>query len=228
MQLNRAVPEQISGSFDVHTGLKPSHGRVMAQRVHAHALDACLVGEPRYHVPSVRKCPLVVVIAGRRLASVAEITVARAGVERLDELVGFWKLLHRHQSSVAPAVPGLDVLSESDSAVIVGKMYREWLSSPDSFAFLAEEDGRLVGYVVGFYDEPHFMWSTSRVGHTHPPTHCPNGHVLGPNQVLVGHQACLGHGGAHTTWTCRVCDETVYGPPLNTHCTTLDGPARVR
>lgn len=45
------------------------------------------------------------------------------------------------------------MLSESDSAVIVGKRYREWLSGPDSFAFLAEEDGRLVGYVVGFYDE---------------------------------------------------------------------------
>ena len=104
-------------------------------------------------------------VAGRRLASVAEITVVRAGVERLDELVGFWKLLHRHQSSVAAAVAGLDVLSESDSAVIVGKMYREWLSGPDSYAFLAEEEGRLVGYVVGFYDEPHFMWSTGRVGH---------------------------------------------------------------
>jgi GNAT superfamily N-acetyltransferase len=50
-------------------------------------------------------------------------------------------------------------------AVIVGKMYREWLSGPDSFAFFAEEEGRLVGYVVGFYDEPHFMWSTGRVGH---------------------------------------------------------------
>jgi hypothetical protein len=29
--------------------------------------------------------------------------------------------------------------------------------------------------------------------------------------------------GGHTTWTCRTCDETVYGPPLNTHCTALDG-----
>jgi hypothetical protein len=63
---------------------------------------------------------------------------------------------------------------------------------------------------------------------THPPTHCPNGHTLGPGQVLVGHQACLGHGGGHTTWTCRQCDSTVYGPPLNTHCTALDGPATVR
>ncbi len=56
----------------------------------------------------------------------------------------------------------------------------------------------------------------------------PNGHTLGPGQVLVGHQACLGHGGGHTTWTCRTCDQTVYGPPLNTHCATLDGPAVVR
>ena len=60
---------------------------------------------------------------------------------------------------------------------------------------------------------------------THPPTRCPNGHTLGPGEVLVGHQACLGHGGGHTTWTCRACDQTVYGPPLNTHCTTLAGPA---
>ena len=63
---------------------------------------------------------------------------------------------------------------------------------------------------------------------TQPPSRCPNGHPLGPNQVLVGHVACLGHGGGHTTWTCRTCDQTVYGPPLNTHCTTLDGPAAVR
>ena len=63
---------------------------------------------------------------------------------------------------------------------------------------------------------------------THPPTRCPNGHTLGAGAVLVGHQACLGHGGGHTTWTCRTCDQTVYGPPLNTHCTTLDGPATVR
>ena len=63
---------------------------------------------------------------------------------------------------------------------------------------------------------------------THPPSRCPNAHPLGPGEVLVGHQACLGHGGGHTTWTCRTCDQTVYGPPLNTHCTALDGPAVVR
>jgi hypothetical protein len=55
----------------------------------------------------------------------------------------------------------------------------------------------------------------------HPPTHAFPGHEFGAGRVLVGYQACLGNGGGHTTWTCRTRDETVYGPPLNTHCTAL-------
>jgi hypothetical protein len=61
-----------------------------------------------------------------------------------------------------------------------------------------------------------------------PPTRCANGHPLGPRQVLVGHEACLGHGGGHTTWTCRTCGHTEYGPPTDAHCTTLNGPAASR
>jgi hypothetical protein len=59
---------------------------------------------------------------------------------------------------------------------------------------------------------------------THPPTRCPNGHPLGPSQVLVGHVACLGHGGGgHTSWHCPTCDAVLYGPPMNSHCTALEG-----
>ena len=61
----------------------------------------------------------------------------------------------------------------------------------------------------------------------HPPTDDAPTAPHGPNQVLVGHRACLGHGGGHTTWTCT-CNETASGPPLNTHCTALEGPAAVR
>ena len=35
-------------------------------------------------------------------------------------------------------------------------------------------------------------------------------------------------GGGHASWHCRTCDAVVYGPPLNTHCTALEGPASVR
>jgi hypothetical protein len=66
--------------------------------------------------------------------------------------------------------------------------------------------------------------STTGTWMTRAPTRFPNRHQLGPGEVRVGYQACLGH----TTWTCRQCDATIYGPPLNTHCSTLDGPATVR
>ena len=82
---------------------------------------------------------------------------------------------------------------------------------------------RRLGFMLG-----ELVQTTDGKWITHPPTRCPNGHTLGANQVLVGHQACLGHGGGHTTWTCRECDLPVYGPPLNSHCMTLDGPATVR
>lgn len=67
---------------------------------------------------------------------------------------------------------------------------------------------------------------------TKPPYRCARGHVLGPGQVLVGHVACLGHGGGgHTTWHCTTCDRTeppVYGPPLGKHCTLMQAAATVR
>jgi hypothetical protein len=64
----------------------------------------------------------------------------------------------------------------------------------------------------------------------HPPAEpLPERAPLGPNQVLVGHVACLGHGGGgHMSWRCRTCDAVLYGPPMNTHCTALEGPATVR
>ena len=70
--------------------------------------------------------------------------------------------------------------------------------------------------------------TTAEKWFTHPPAHCPNGHTLSPGELLVGHQACLGHGGGHTTWTCRTCAQTVDGPLLYADCTTLEGTATVR
>ncbi len=61
----------------------------------------------------------------------------------------------------------------------------------------------------------------------HAPTHCTNHHPLGPEQVLVGHLACLPCGG-HTTWTCLQCDDVTDGPPPGEECSMLNGPAAVR
>jgi hypothetical protein len=63
------------------------------------------------------------------------------------------------------------------------------------------------------------------------PNHGRAGHQLGAGQDLVGHVACRGHGGGHTTWHCTRCSNSeppIYGPPFNIHCTVLAGPAAVR
>lgn len=59
-----------------------------------------------------------------------------------------------------------------------------------------------------------------------PPSHCPVGHGLGPNHVVVGHQPCSC--GGHLSWRCLECDAVIYAPVLAAACSVLTGPAAVR
>ncbi|MFC4373300.1 hypothetical protein ACFO5K_04225 [Nocardia halotolerans] len=60
------------------------------------------------------------------------------------------------------------------------------------------------------------------------PMHCPEGHRLGPNRVIVGTTACQTVGGHHRTHTCRRCDTIIYWPPVVDGCDhrAFDGRAR--
>lgn len=49
------------------------------------------------------------------------------------------------------------------------------------------------------------------------PTHCPNGHRLGPNRTLVGTKACQCLT-RHMSWFCRICGATTYAPELGPDC----------
>jgi hypothetical protein len=59
------------------------------------------------------------------------------------------------------------------------------------------------------------------------PTHCPNGHDLGPGRVLVGSQVCSCEIHHHRTHTCIQCGSVVYTPPMTAQCTdgSFDGRA---
>jgi hypothetical protein len=59
-----------------------------------------------------------------------------------------------------------------------------------------------------------------------PPRHCPNGHRLAPNRMLVGHQPCAGTcRGGHMTWRCRRCDAAIYALGVGAGCRLLDASA---
>lgn len=62
-----------------------------------------------------------------------------------------------------------------------------------------------------------------------PPTHCPNGHDLGPRRVSVVHLPCGGaHSGGHTLWRCNECGEAISHPAAGSACRILHGPAGIR
>ena len=70
------------------------------------------------------------------------------------------------------------------------------------------------------------LHETPRGWRLQPPTECINGHQLGPNRVLVGHQPCSCQGSR--AGTCRVCGETFYWPQTNPLCSVLAGAAQLR
>ena len=93
------------------------------------------------------------------------VTVAPAGVDRIDELTDFWLQLHDYQGALSAAIPGVPLRNDEDTGPLVRALYIEWMTQPDSFAFVAELDGKPVGYVLGFVQEPSEMWDTGRIGH---------------------------------------------------------------
>jgi ribosomal protein S18 acetylase RimI-like enzyme len=96
---------------------------------------------------------------------VPTINIVAAGTDRIDELVDFWLLLHAFQGALAAPIPGLPLRTNSDTGPMVQAQYLEWLSQPDSFAFLAEVDEKTVGYIIGFVQDPSEIWDTGRIGH---------------------------------------------------------------
>ena len=84
-------------------------------------------------------------------------------------------------SQLLPPKPYHKVLGEADSRTLsrLGTNLRVTDRARLALRNELEPSGQLVRAVDG-------KWMTK------PPSRCPNGHPLGPNQVLVGHVACLG------------------------------------
>ena len=76
-----------------------------------------------------------------------DLTIVRAGVERLDDLEPLWSALQRHHAEALPQVAGAHALAAHESWMRRRAAYLEWLSEPAAFTLVAEREGRAVGYV---------------------------------------------------------------------------------
>jgi ribosomal protein S18 acetylase RimI-like enzyme len=85
---------------------------------------------------------------------VAEVLIAKAGSERLDDVRPLWLSMMEHHVAVAAPIPGIPMRAPEDSWPIRRRRYEDWLSQPDAFLLLAETRDLAVGYaVVSFHPE---------------------------------------------------------------------------
>jgi GNAT superfamily N-acetyltransferase len=91
----------------------------------------------------------------------ADVTITRAGSERIDDLEPLWAALQQHHAFVAPTLAGLPARSVQDSWRRRRAKYEAWLSEPDAFVLLAERFGQEVGYALVTVGEPYQGWGSA-------------------------------------------------------------------
>src|SRR4051812_36532295 len=98
----------------------------------------------------------------------SEVTIVRAGRERIGDLEPLFSALNDHQLGVAPMLADLPPRPAGDAWERRRAKYESWLSKPGAFLLLAEEGARAVGYAVVSIGEGYDGWlSPERVADLH-------------------------------------------------------------
>ena len=89
---------------------------------------------------------------------VEDLTVVRAGQERIDDLKSLWCSLQEHHADVAPTLGGLPARSPEESWQWRRRKYAAALEEPDGFVMIAERAGAPVGYALVSLSEGPSGW----------------------------------------------------------------------
>ena len=90
-----------------------------------------------------------------------DLAIRRGGSEVIAELQPLWESLHHHHAAIAPHLLELGpVRPPSHSWAVRRRLYEEWLAEPDSFALVAKDDSKAVGYAVVHMRGPEETWAT--------------------------------------------------------------------
>lgn len=115
------------------------------------------------------------------------IVIRRAGVEAIPQLRPLWESLHEHHVQVAEHLQRLGpARPAADSWRVREALYAEWLTEPDAFVMLAEEDGTAVGYALVHMRGEEESWETgSRIGELETLALLPGHRGLGTGAQLI-------------------------------------------
>jgi ribosomal protein S18 acetylase RimI-like enzyme len=117
-----------------------------------------------------------------------DLQIALAGAERIDDLEPIYRALYAHHVDVSTWRPG----PERGADVAWSRRrarYEKTLSSPNGILLLAERDGRLIGALIGEFEEHPEGSDTfvipDRVGHLHDLSVLPEARGGGVGHALV-------------------------------------------
>jgi GNAT superfamily N-acetyltransferase len=89
-----------------------------------------------------------------------DVRIRRAGRDRIGDLEALFRSMHAGHRSVDPRLRGIPIRPGSEAWVRRRRLYRRWLAEKGALLFLAELDGRTVGYALARMHEPDESWDT--------------------------------------------------------------------
>jgi GNAT superfamily N-acetyltransferase len=95
----------------------------------------------------------------------SDVSIVKAGSERLAELEPLYRALHVHHAEVAPELAGMPACDTAESWRRRQRRYASWLAQPGSFAMLALRGSRPVGFALVTIEQGYDGWgSRGRLG----------------------------------------------------------------
>jgi ribosomal protein S18 acetylase RimI-like enzyme len=79
--------------------------------------------------------------------------IALAGVDALPRIEPLTRSLHEYHRTIDPEIPGVPLRDTDGWWAVRRERYTAWLTEPDTFLLVADDDGATVGYaLVTFHD----------------------------------------------------------------------------
>jgi ribosomal protein S18 acetylase RimI-like enzyme len=116
----------------------------------------------------------------------SEVSIVKAGSERLDELEPLYRALHVHHAEVTPELAGMPACDAAESWRRRRQRYTSWLAQPGSFVLLAERGGQAIGFALVTVEEGYDSWgSGERLGEVRDLAVLPEERGTGVGRLLL-------------------------------------------
>jgi GNAT superfamily N-acetyltransferase len=119
-----------------------------------------------------------------------DVSIVKAGSERLDELEPLYRALHVHHAEVAPDLAGMPACEATESWLRRRRRYGSWLARPGSFVLLAERGAGPIGFALVTVEEGYDGWGCGeRLGEVRDLAVLPEERGAGVGRLLLGRVA---------------------------------------